>query len=231
MQQYFNAVVSHLFSAPIPLSLRSGRSCWLRGQSSRVSPALDVLLAVLSCSLALLLLFSHTLPLTFSATLWCNVSASSFTFSLSLSLDPSDTPVVTQPGRKQQKRENTHTHTRVILFRFPPSPTHTLPWEIQSLLRAPSRGLLFLSLTLDAEAMHDSEHSPVSVDLFSGLRWGFRTLEFILEPHNQTQNLRTSSESTYQTTRWHQNQHWSLRINLRTSSNVEFCKKTSCWTP
>ncbi len=168
IHQDFSALVSHLSSAPIPLSLRSGRSCWLRGQSSRVSPVLDFLLAVLFCSLALL--FSHTLPR-------CDVTSQPPP-SLSLSRDPSDTPVVTQPGRKQQRRENTH--TRVILFRFPPlSHTHTHPWEIKSLLGAgkyfPPLPVAFSSsLTLDAEAMHGSKHkSPVSVCFFSPL-WGFR---------------------------------------------------------
>lgn len=65
------------------------------------------------------LLFSHTLPLT----LWCNVSASSFTFTLSLSLDPSDTSVVTQPGRKQQRREK-HTHGSFSSASPPLSHTH-----------------------------------------------------------------------------------------------------------
>lgn len=102
------------------------------------------------------LLFSHTLPLTFSATLWCNVSASSFTFTLSLATLQTLQRWLSLEGNN--KTEKTHTHTGHSLPLLPLSHTHTLPCEIKSLLGAgkhfPPLPVAFSSsLTLDADAM------------------------------------------------------------------------------
>ncbi len=191
IHQDFSALVSHLSSAPIPLSLRSGRSCWLRGQSSRVSPVLDFLLAVLFCSLALL--FSHTL--------WCNVSASSFTFTLSLSLSLATLQTLQWwlSLEGNNKEGKTHTHGSFSSASPRLSHTHTHPWEIKSLLGAgkyfPPLPVAFSSsLTLDAEALN------TKALFLSASSLHYEALEFILEPHDQTQNLRTSSEKPWYTT-------------------------------
>lgn len=127
IHQYFSAVVSHLSSAPIPLSLRSGRSCWRRGQSSRVSPVLDFLLAVLSCSLSLpygrLALLSCFLTLFLSR---CDVTSQPPSLSLALSLSRPFRHFSGDSAWKETTKKR-KTHTRVILFRFSPSLTHTLP--------------------------------------------------------------------------------------------------------
>lgn len=179
--------ISHLSFAPIPLSLRSGRSFWAWGQSSRVSPVLDFLLVDLSCSLSPLrpsrsaLLFSHTLPLTFSATLWCNVSASSFTFTLSLSLSRPFRHSNGDSAWKETTKEKTHTHKGHSLPLLPLSHTHTSMWnkvivKSRETFPAPSRGLLFLS------------HTGCWCDTCFSESWRFRTLELILEPAQKCYN-------------------------------------------
>lgn len=100
------------------LALRSE----FKGQGWK-SPELYFPLVVLSSSPARLTLFSS--PLTFSATLWCNVSASLHFHSLGT--------FQTLQWWVSLKENNKHTHTWIIPFRFSPSATQTLPWEIKSL--------------------------------------------------------------------------------------------------
>lgn len=188
--QDFNApVISHLSSAPILLSLRSGRSCWLRGQSSRVSQVLDFLLVVVSCSLALpyarLALLSCSLTLFLSLSLPRYDVTSQPPPSLSLSLSRPFRHSNGDSAWKETTKQRKHTHTGHSLPLLPLSHTHTSMWNkvivrSRETFPAPSRGLLFLSHT----------GCWCDVCLFSELR-RFRTLEFILKL--QMQNLRTST--------------------------------------